>query len=64
MTRHAAPRGILTPEHARPFRLVESAAAEDLSEFVEKYWIVIWDLRGAPAYRQATLPHPAVHLVF
>ncbi len=38
--------------------------AADLSELVEHYWIVSWDLRGQPAHEQETLPHPAVHLVF
>ena len=38
--------------------------ADDLTDLVEHYWVVSWDLRGQPAHEQETLPHPAVHLVF
>ncbi|WP_406284198.1 DUF6597 domain-containing transcriptional factor [Embleya sp. NBC_00896] len=38
--------------------------APDLAPYVEHHWIVRWDLRGHPSYRQRVLSHPNVHLVF
>lgn len=35
----------------------------ELADIVQHFWIVRWDLRGHPAQRRATLPHPNVHLV-
>jgi len=60
------PRGVLkTPvadeslyQHARYH------ASEDLAPYVEHYWSVQWDLRGRPAERTETLPHPSVHMIF
>lgn len=34
-----------------------------LAHVVERYWIVRWDLHGAPARESATLPYPCVNLV-
>lgn len=36
----------------------------DLVPFVSGYWMVTWDLRGQPAYRQLVVPYPNVHLTF
>ena len=51
--------------HADPtrFRHARYLASADLAARVEHYWIVRWDLRGAPPFCQETLPHPSVHLV-
>lgn len=34
-----------------------------LATWVQHYWSVVWDRRGLPPFRAATLPHPNVHLV-
>jgi AraC-like DNA-binding protein len=59
------PRGILNLKAGeKKFQLSRHPPAEDLSFFVERYWIVSWDLRGQEPYVQETLPYPCVHLVF
>src|SRR5204863_9496886 len=59
------PRGILNPGAGETkFQLSRHAPAEDISYFVECYWIVTWDLSGQEPYVQKTLPYPCVHLVF
>lgn len=56
-------RGILNPRTAETkFRITRHWPAEDLGFFVERYWIIHWDL-PAP-YVQETLPYPCVNLVF
>ena len=58
-------RGILQPdEGAAHFTLRRRAPSEDLRDVVDKHWIVRWDLRGRPTFRQSILPHPCVHIVF
>ncbi len=39
------------------------APADDLQFFVERYWIVRWDLRGQPPYHAEHLPDASVHLI-
>lgn len=48
----------------KKFCLKRYLPAEDLSFFVENYWVVRWDLRGQEPYVQEVLPYPCVHLVF
>jgi AraC-like DNA-binding protein len=55
-------RGILRPD-AAPFRLAIHAPPPDLAGFVERHWVVRWDLRGREPYLSEILPHPSVHLV-
>lgn len=58
------PRGILNlKEGKKKFQLSRHLPAEDLSFFVERYWIVSWDLRGQEPYVQETLPYPSINLV-
>jgi AraC-like DNA-binding protein len=58
-------RGILQPEEgAAHFRLVRRLPSDDLRDVIDRHWIVRWDLRGRPPFRQAILPHPCVHVVF
>jgi AraC-like DNA-binding protein len=58
------PRGILNfKAGAKKFQLARHLPAQDLSFFVEHYWIVSWDLRGQEPYVQETLPYPCVHVV-
>jgi AraC-like DNA-binding protein len=59
------PRGVLNFKVGeKKFQLSRHLPAQDLSFFVERYWIVSWDLRGQEPYVQETLPYPCVNLVF
>jgi len=57
-------RGILNtgaaPTH---FSLERHSPAPDLAFFVERHWIVRWDLTGEPPFEQRLLPHPCVNMV-
>lgn len=44
------------------FRLARHHPSTELGFFVEHYWVVEWNLRGQPDYRQESLPHPSVHI--
>ncbi len=58
------PSGILNPGAGEArFQLSRHLPAPDLSYFVQRYWIVTWDLRDQEPYIQETLPHPCVNLV-
>lgn len=58
------PMGILNPKTGeKKFRLSRHLPSQDLKFFVERYWIVEWDLRGEEPYLQENLPHPAINLV-
>ena len=55
-------RGILRPSAAgTQFQLARFAASPALDFFVERYWMVQWDLR-AP-FTQELVPHPCVNFV-
>ena len=59
------PRGVLNLKAGeKKFQLSRHLPTLDLSFFVERYWIVSWDLRGQEPYVQETLPYPCVNLVF
>ncbi len=59
------PRGILNPKiDETHFQLTRHAPAPAQAFFVERYWIIRWDLRGQPPYRTDTLPQPYINLVF
>ena len=59
------PRGILNLKAGeKKFSLSRHLPAQDLAFFVERYWIVAWDLRGQEPYIQETLPFPCVNLIF
>ncbi len=58
------PRGILNPKAGeKKFQLSRHLPTQDLSFFIERYWIVSWDLRGQEPYVQETLPYPCVNAV-
>ena len=60
----ASHRGILNPAAARTrFTLSRHRPSPDLAFFVERHWIVSWDLRGREPHLQQTLPHPCVNMV-
>jgi AraC-like DNA-binding protein len=41
-----------------------ASPAPELAPFVARYWMVDWDLRGEPPYRQLVVPYPNVNLTF
>jgi AraC-like DNA-binding protein len=58
-------RGILRPDAVgRVFSLRRTPPAADLAHAVERHWVVTWDLRDRPPYRQEVVTHPCVNLVF
>jgi AraC-like DNA-binding protein len=63
----APPRGVLrsasTTDVGRR-RHVRYHPSTDLESYVEHYWSVEWDFRGAAPQRVEILPHPSVHLIF
>jgi AraC-like DNA-binding protein len=64
MTSTVTTRGILEPGAAAAhFQLTRLPPSPDLAPFVERHWIVAWDLRGRPPFTQEVLPHPCVNLV-
>ncbi|WP_216213852.1 helix-turn-helix domain-containing protein [Amycolatopsis aidingensis] len=65
MAGHRVPQGILRERAAgERFELSRHEPAPSLRPFVEYYWVVRWDLRGRPPYRQWVLPNLAVHAAF
>ncbi|MEO5816319.1 MAG: helix-turn-helix domain-containing protein [Gemmatimonadaceae bacterium] len=60
------PRGVLKTAFVdeRRFSHARYHPSPDLAPFVEHFWSVTWDLRGQPAERTETLPHPSVHMIF
>ena len=57
----ASTRGILRPhEGHRHFRLTRERPSADLAPWVERHWMVEWDLREP--YTQELLNHPTVNL--
>ena len=57
----ASTRGILRPhEGARHFRLTREFPSDDLAPWVERHWMVEWDLREP--YTQELLNHPTVNM--
>ncbi|WP_037576492.1 helix-turn-helix domain-containing protein [Phaeacidiphilus oryzae] len=58
-------RGVLHQEAAGDrFAVRRLPPAPELAPFVDYHWVVRWDLRGRPPYRQPVLAHPHVHLVY
>jgi AraC-like DNA-binding protein len=56
--------GLLNPEAGeRKFRLSRHLPSFEVGAFVERYWIVNWDLTGQEPYVQETLPNACVNLV-
>jgi len=46
------------------FNLVRVPVADDLSDLVERHWLVSWDLPPGRTHEVTLLPHPCVNLVF
>ena len=59
------PRGLFDLASGRKhFRLSRYHASDELSFFIEHFWIVEWELPENRTYRQQSLPHPSVHIAF
>ncbi len=59
------PRGILNPAASDDkFQLMRYPPPAALALFIERYWIIRWDLRGEAPFTSETLPQPYVNLVF
>src|SRR5437867_2791637 len=59
------PSGILNPSVGETkFQLSRRLPAQDLSYFMQRYWMVKWDLGDREPHLQETLPYPCVNLVF
>ncbi|MDF2651939.1 MAG: AraC family transcriptional regulator [Paenibacillus sp.] len=58
-------RGILHYEIGKTkFSISRHKPSEDLSFFIQHFWLVNWDLRGQAPYSQEILQHPGVNVVF
>lgn len=58
------PKGVLNPnEGEQQFQLFRFIPSEELQFFIERFWIVEWDLEREP-YKQDILSYPSVQLVF
>jgi AraC-like DNA-binding protein len=63
-TNLAKPDGILNPKVSETkFQLERLEPATDLRFFIERYWIIHWDLRGQAPYVSENLPFPCVNMV-
>jgi AraC-like DNA-binding protein len=56
-------RGVLRPATQPPGSPARFPPADDLSAFVDLYWIARWDLEPAETMVVETLPHPCVNVV-
>ena len=60
----AGTHGLVRPwERDRSFIVESRPPSPSLERLVDRHWIVHWDLRGRPPFRQEILPHPSVNLV-
>ncbi len=60
------PRGVLhaAEDRGSAFFHQRLAPSPELAPFVQHFWYVQWDLRGAAPSTAETLPHPSSYLVF
>jgi len=57
-------KGVLHPKAREgKFHVTRYQPGPALADWVEHYWTVGWDLRGAPPFVQDTLPYPSLHVV-
>lgn len=64
MTNQEEVRGVLHYRRGRDnYDLTRIPPSPELALYVERYWLVAWDLRGREAQVQENIPHPSVHLV-
>jgi AraC-like DNA-binding protein len=46
------------------YHLTRHLPAPALCDFIQRYWIIDWDLRGQPPFAQETVPYYCVNVVF
>ena len=56
-------RGVLRPGSQPPGSPLRFAPADDMSAFVDLYWIASWELAPGQTLLVETLPHPCVNVV-
>ncbi|HEX2047554.1 MAG TPA: DUF6597 domain-containing transcriptional factor [Acidimicrobiales bacterium] len=57
-------RGIIAPEAGLSrFRLDRYPPSPPVARFVDRYWVVTWDLTGQAPYVQRVFAHPVVNVV-
>jgi AraC-like DNA-binding protein len=59
----ATTHGILETGSEARFELTRHPPAEDLADYVERHWVVRWNLGPSGRFTQELLPHPCVNLV-
>jgi AraC-like DNA-binding protein len=59
----ASTHGILATGVAPAFELTRRRPSDDLAEYIERHWIVRWNVRPGAVVTQELLPHPCVNLV-
>lgn len=59
----ASTHGILATGAAPAFELTRRRPSDDLAEYIERHWIVRWNLPPGATVTQELLPHPCVNLV-
>ena len=58
-------RGIVDPEAGLTrFRLDRHEPSPAVARFVDRYWVVTWDLTGQEPYTQQVFAHPVVNVIF
>src|ERR1700716_3648809 len=58
-------RGIVAPEAGlAKFRLDRYPPSPEVGRFVDRYWLVSWDLTDQEPYVQQVFAHPVVNVVF
>ncbi|CAM2010545.1 helix-turn-helix domain-containing protein [Acanthopleuribacter pedis] len=61
---HQEIRGVLHLARGRDnYNLTRIPPSPALAPYIERYWLVGWDLRGREPQVQENIPHPNVHLV-
>jgi AraC-like DNA-binding protein len=58
-------RGIVDPAAGLSrFSLDRFAPSAEVARFVDRYWVVTWDLTGQPPFTQDVYAHPVVNVIF
>src|SRR4030095_4004183 len=50
-------------EGENKYQLSRYTPSEPLRHFIKHYWVISWNLEGAPPYLQDVVPNPCVNMV-